>query len=106
MIDLRLEPKFFWSLTPAQLYALVERTNQLDKRTDSRFGMIVCTILNLFIKSGSKAVGPLQAMGYDKSEDARGAEEERPQTPEEAALRFRIMAAGFNRLAAATKKVE
>lgn len=68
--------------------------------------MIVCTILNLFIKSGSKAVGPLQAMGYDKSEDVGGGEEQQaPQTPEEAALRFRIMQAGFNRLAAA-KKVE
>lgn len=96
----------FWRLTPAQLYALINRKNEVEKRSDSRFGMIVCTILNLFIKKGSKAVGPLQVMGYD--EDERGSSEvaQQAQTPEEAALRFRIMEAGFKRLANAQKKVE
>lgn len=45
-------------------------------------------------------------MGYD--EDERGSSEvaQQAQTPEEAALRFRIMEAGFKRLANAQKKVE
>lgn len=84
-------------MTPAQLRALVQRKEYLDRRQDSRFGMIVCTILNLFIKKGSKPVGPLQAMGYDDNE-VEGSSVQREQSPEETELRFRIMKAGFARM--------
>jgi hypothetical protein len=39
-------------------------------------------------------------MGYDDDESGSSPSEEAPQTAEEAALRFRIMKAGFNRFAA------
>lgn len=90
-------------MTPAQLYALVNRKNQQEKKVDSRFGMIVSTILNLFIKKGSKAIGPLQAMGYDEDE-VRSEPEQREQSELETKLRFRIMQAGFNRFYKATGK--
>lgn len=83
-------------MTPAHIAALVGRKNFLEMRTDSRFGMIVATILNLFIKKGSKAVGPLQAMGYDEDE-ARSSGGEKPQSQLETLIRFRIAAAGAKR---------
>ncbi len=104
-MDLGLSPDLFWRMTPAQIYALVNRKNQRDRRSDSQFGMIVSTILNLFVKKGSKAIGPLQAMGYDE-EETKPEPISREQSELETQLRFRIMKAGFNRFFKATGKGE
>lgn len=106
IVDLKLESSVFWAVTPAQLFFLVERRNVLEMGVDSRFGAIVATILNLFIKKGEKAISPLKAMGYDESSVYGSAEqtEDRPQSDIETGLRFRIMEAGMNRLNPKKKK--
>lgn len=99
VLDLRLDPALFWNMTPAQLFYLVERKNEIETRIDARFGAICATILNLFIKKGEKAIGPLKAMGYDDTDAYNSGESigTKEQSPMETALRFRIMQAGMNR---------
>lgn len=92
--DLGLAPDEWTTLTPAQTAALIDRKEEQDRFTDSRFGMIVSTIINFansFGEGQKKHVGPLEVMGYD--EDERGEPKQRPQSQLEVALRFRLLSA-------------
>ena len=90
-------------MTPAQLSALTDRKNESEKRTDGRFGMIVATIINALQGKKGKPVSPLEVMGYSK--DEVGSSAAREQTPQETALRMRLLSAAM-RMTGAHKKRE
>jgi len=90
-------------MTPAIFAAMVTRKELTDKYQDSRFGMIVATIINLFRGKEGKPVGALQVMGYDE-EEGGGTPATVEQTPAEMALRFRLLQAGMVRANGGGKK--
>lgn len=99
--DLGLSEAQFWKLTPAKLAYLIDRKEASEKYTDSRFGMIVSTMVNLFVgKKGGKPVTPLGVMGYDEdnhySDDPSKVptQQERELSQKATALKFRLLQAG------------
>lgn len=93
--DLGVRSEDFFDLTPAQFTALSERREEDAKYHDFRFGMIISTMINMFRGKKGRAVDALEVMGYGKQ--GKGKDAERVQSPEETALRFRLLQAAMKR---------
>lgn len=87
--DLGLTSEQFWSITPAQLYSLIDRKKIDLFRADWRSGIICATLANINRKSGSKEFKPTQFMPENDIIDT-----EPEQSPEELLAAFERAFAG------------
>jgi hypothetical protein len=94
LYDFGLTEEQFWRLTPAQFGALSKRKDEENRHNDWRFGMIVSTIANLFIKERSQRIDAFEAMGHGKGGSGVA---QREQSEAETALRFRLFQASQKR---------
>lgn len=92
--DLGLTSETFWHLTPPQMAYLVHRKELSEIQTDSRFGMIVSTIIAVVTGKKGQVPSALEVMGYEEEGEGVTSKQANPAVAQqEIALRFRLLAA-------------